>query len=344
MKRRNLYFFFFALLSFSCFSQPSPSVNVPDRTMYQPPIVISAFQADRAGYEADAECGWVHVIICDPAILASTWSVYGVGDNNERILLLSSAALSKLPWKLGRGDCIRIHPSNGYCGRNDSSLDNRGGDDIYDCTIGNGQPGFISLVRGVLWVEDGAGEVLYLVSYLNLNRSDGTGFLGSGTFPQSVTRALNSAVSQGLWPSAKAVFSYDAAEGFAHVSYSKTVFISPDDWQLAKGASFRYDEYVRLENVAVNPSSVAQGEDVEIAVTLSTFHGATVGSVSFDCFSRTWSAPLVRITENENGVYVYRLSTDSMTPGIYNVYIMVDSDYAEIENEVQFEVMPLHDS
>lgn len=33
-----------------------------------------------------------------------------------------------------------------------------------------------------------------------------------------------------------------------------------------------------------------------------------------------------------------------MTPGTYNVYIMVDSDYAEIENEVQFEVMPLHDS
>ena len=344
MKRQNLYFSVFALLSISCSSRPSPSANIPDRTMYQPPIVISAFQSDPAGYEADAECGWVHVGICDPAILASTWSVYGVGDNNERILLLSSAALSKLPWKLGSGDCIRIHPSSGYCGRNDTLMDNRGGDEIYDCTIGSGEADFISPVRGVLWIEDGAGEILNIVSYHNLDRSDGSGFLGSGSFPLLVARALNSAAADGLWPSANAVFSFDAAEGFAHVSYSETVFISPDDWQLAKGVSFRYDEYVRLENIEVNPSSAAQGEDVEIAVTLTTFHGGTVDSVSFDCFSSSWSAPLVRISENENGVYVCRIATANMTPGTYNVYIMVDSEYTEIENEVQFEVLPQHDS
>ena len=79
-------------------------------------------------------------------------------------------------------------------------------------------------------------------------------------------------------------------------------------------------------------------------MTLSTFHGATVDSVSFDCFSPTWSAPLVRISENENGVYVCRIPTGGMAPGTYSVYIMIDSDYAEIENEVQFEVLPLHDS
>lgn len=187
------------------------------------PIYLSKFQADYSGYKTEGGQSWVEIKVSDASSIASSdWKIYTANSNYSKTLMMDSTNVSQ--WtSLVNGDTIRIHSEKyGYTGDDNTSASTDGGDGKYDFVYDDYTP---SNVCGVIWIEDGSGNVKDII-YYSIGGDTSTA-VTSGSDGET---ALNGAISNSEWPDASTIFDYDSSSSYAVLSDINSEGDDASDW------------------------------------------------------------------------------------------------------------------
>ena len=238
MYRRSLFFLVSVLLVFmlaACAGEEDALIPGGGGSAFtggysgEPALFFTAFCPDNQSSLADAGGTWVDIGINDVSALPATWTVK-CGNYEYMNTLLSSSELSS--WSLANGDVIRIHEDT-WTGSSDSSKgDNNAG--LWDFKTSSDYS--INYQYGSIWIEDGFGTIIDIVSYTTANNGDSYWLENSNDDPLSV---LTTAVSGGHWTgdSISDAFSLGATSSvYARLTNWTADGQSASDWQSSSTA------------------------------------------------------------------------------------------------------------
>jgi len=155
-----------------------------------PPAYIIAFCPDYNSSFADGGACWIDIRVSDAAAFAAlgAWKIK-CGTTSHINLLMSSSDVS---WTFVNGDTIRVHQNSWT--KSTDSLKSENNSDKWDYKSGSAY--FIYYKASIIWIEDGAGSIVDLVSYQTANASSSDWLSSSGDNPLAV---LSTAVGNGQW-------------------------------------------------------------------------------------------------------------------------------------------------